>query len=200
MKLGWGAYSEFVRRLTNAPQGEWGPAEVSDEFAVAFVVESDRPEWAYLRGERLCSGTATQVSSIITSPYVQLFNPFDSNVLVVLHKAHALSDSLQVQAYIGDFIGGGIEVSARVRDSRLDQNPAAQIRRGTSAPGVLNELGKLHLVGMDMRPSPAMGSYVWDQPVVLTPGWGFTLEGLGVNDTLIATFHWSERALRPLEQ
>ena len=54
------------------------------DLNAAFILESDRPEWAFLKGERLWAGATSQAAAVAQLGQHRIGNPVNSNMICVI--------------------------------------------------------------------------------------------------------------------
>lgn len=198
-RLGVGRYADSLRRLLDLKGALVAVDELGPELVPALVLESDRPEWSYLRGEQLASGHATATAAVGLRSSVRLQNPASSGVLIVVEEiiVAAFSTTLDlVQLRLNCTTTGSVAApDRRMRDQRFgDVTPTGQLFTnntltfaGTGGSGW----------GYFERTHLGNGSswYRWTRPLILAPG-THALAILGADNVMqISTWHWRERAL-----
>lgn len=200
MKTGVGVYAENLRRLLTLAGQEGEPAELAPELMGVFVLESNQPEWAYLRGERLASVFGSLAGVALNRSAISLSNPVNSGVLIIVEEICGIilvvDDAPTIRRDVA--LGGALTVPGRPRD----------LRHGGVATGVVqtnNTLTDAALGGNALGiPSTtavsAARTYVLDRRAyVIPPGRSLALVSGGDNEAMTATFVWRERALRKYE-
>src|SRR2546425_6617580 len=78
-------YTDLLRKLTELQ----GPLRIDllEELRPVIVLESDRPEWYFLRRERLASGAIDVTSGAATLSEGGILNPTASGRLVTVTRA-----------------------------------------------------------------------------------------------------------------
>jgi hypothetical protein len=198
-------YSDTLRRLLELQ----GPLrlELLEELRATVVLESDRPEWFYLRKETLNAGFIDVLSAAGTLSEGGLFNPTGSGRLGVVTRA-----SLQILTGVADVLrryitalpGGALVNNSGVRDTRsrpggpfvLAGGSTLQVFQAAVAAadgGVADQQWRMQPAATQLLPTEAI---LRRGEVVLTPGTGviFTVGAVGVN-TLRGNFDWYEKLL-----
>lgn len=99
MKIELGRYSDILRRLL-AGKDQVVAAELAPEISPVFVLESDRPEWAFLGGERLGCVAITQAATALARSTCRIRNPANSNALLVIEELYVGIDTTADQVAI----------------------------------------------------------------------------------------------------
>lgn len=184
----------LVRRL-GMHGGAPAPA-LFPEISPSLVLENDRPEWSFLKNERLFGICDLQVGAAGEQTVGTLFNPAGSGVLAVVTR---VSMSHNVASRILLSIDNGINLGD------FDTTHLPQPRDGRQPFGVSTGatlfVGSGDLVGGFNPPNPlhvfqpvAGGiTEVYDQPIVLTPGTGLFWDTDTNNVQVRFGFAWRER-------
>lgn len=181
---------------------------LSPELQPVLVVEGDRPDNAYLKGEQWFAfqanvgAIAGQVGELLVE------NPVNSGLLVVVHRISMVSAAaVGSQYFIGmsDSVtipGGFTSASGAFLDSRSVNAPnllpplktsASRFRSGTSVAGIASSL-------IPMQQSLTNQTLtVCDVPFVLTPGFACGVRLQLANTAARFGFVCTERALAPEE-
>jgi len=204
-----GRYNAILHKLLSMKEGAPAPT-LAPELLAAVVLESDRPEWEFLAGGRLCggAGTAALAGTVGT---VKVFNPVGSGILAVVYAATGSVDD--TAAAQGSSINWALSANAQsfnangfYRDSRLYPSlsvvgpvTACTIRNSTVVPAEEVVL----FTDQAAAPATAGSAYTVARlpgPVVLSPGFGLSFQwGTAFTATIRCGFFWTERALDPSE-
>lgn len=184
----------LARRLTTpgpAPSPTLEPA-----LFPCVVLESERPEWAYLKGERLGAGRSAQGAVAAQFSCFAILNPTGSNMVVTVKRTAITTGASSALVKITAQQLAGAPVTAAPRDSRWSLGtslgrPVATLSAGTVAGAApeapiawCNSNASLELL----------------EPIVLTPGWSLRIEQATANIALNnGEFQWSERTAQPGE-
>jgi len=177
-------------------QGAAAPYMASELFP-NITLENDRPEWAFLAGDRLCSGDGTDGAVAAQTSNVFVLNPAGSNALVVVSRIITISfatQSLDIRIGINNSALSGARKP--FRDMRFGQ-PAgtagsiAQVGIHTSA----TVIGRIILALRVLDDERIMLPGAW----ILTPGSFLAVSSGDVNNRVDANFEWMERAAQPGE-
>ena len=180
-------YSGLLHKLLDMKEGAPSPTLATDIFPM-LALESDRPEWAFLAGERLCFMQWHDAAVVAEYSSLGLRNPVASGVLVVV-------ESMNVMIATGGYalgMRGNSTVDAanpgRTRDSRT----AAQ---ATAAQMVERTQGTVPAYPMWTGAVISNTNGFSEFPVILTPGWELMIWNATVNSNITVAFTWRERAL-----
>ena len=180
----------LAKRLTTP-----GPAPsptVEPAIFPALVLENDRPEWGWLKGEIPASGRSSQIAVAGQFSCASLLNPVNSKLLIV------------VEAF--EFNAGGSAGVFKITQQALAGTPVTVGSRDSRVPG-LRVAGQMSIgtVGGLAPEAPlgwtvSGGAGVFTSPIVLAPGWSFRWELATVNIAMNnAGIYWRERPAQPGE-
>lgn len=192
-----GRYNGILHKLLDMKEGSPSPTLASDLFPT-ICLEGERPEWAFLAGDRLglagtsIAGTAGQYVSIV------LWNPTGSNILTVTE----LIEYWGAAGFVGDIRyydadpPGYVALNRYPRDSRTGWataigTTATRVSWASSAGVDGNLVARLPM-------AVALEKYTITQPFILKPGRALILVG-GLAQQFGVNFYWRERALSPSE-
>jgi len=197
-KIEVGRYSNLLRRILSMKGVSDVATELSPEIASAFILEIERPEWEFLKGEKLVSAVFATAAVAAQNSGVRLRNPADSGVVAV-------------------FPPGGIVLGLTGNTSGiiLERN-VVQAGLTTALPTVSRDtrypvLNASALLSSQQNVVPPSGEAYWstnlplDEPAqvnmafVLTPGFQLQLSTLANNCAMRGTFSWLERRLDVME-
>lgn len=93
-----GRYNGLLHKLLDMKEGAPAPS-LAPEIVPALILESDRPEWAFLKGERLCMGRAQDVATAGQYSSVGLQHVGTRGLLVVLEDIYIINGGAGVAGY-----------------------------------------------------------------------------------------------------
>lgn len=188
--LGIGRESELINRL----YGEETPEllrGIADEISPAIVLGNDRPEWSFLRGEKLCVAPFNVAAVVAATGGVECSLVGVSNMIavVVVHAECASDMEWAVRRASAEELGTA-ETRA-VRDARwgLTASGALRVQSGTVA--FINTI-----IARGVR--SARRPFVYG-PHVLVTGASLQVSAVTDNIRVLGTVYWYERGLRPGE-
>lgn len=191
--------SQILDKRLMLPGGAAAPA-VAPELFPCVVLESDRPEYQFLANQgRYGRGTSVGAGGAGTRATAALYNPSDSNTLVVIERITAAAASgLLVFAIqnVGAAAPFGTAAKGRSTDSR-SQASTGDVR-----------LSAASLIPDNTLAAPGAGTFMVgplafdDQiPVILAPGSVCYVYPNADNVAITyCTFQWRERRLNPSER
>lgn len=201
-------WTDLLRRLCGLA-GEPGPSlpEVEDSLTPVMVMEGERPEHQYLKGERLCFANVVNQSPAVGRWVVgQLLNPVDSGVLIIPDAVNLWTNGGDSgQCFLsapGPIVALANNMGPRFRDTRLQSpvTPTQPTGRATFATDV----------NLAALPFPYIVYYRFNQvsavshllaPVVLRPGDALSIAPFAVDVPGVAiTFAWRERTIEQSER
>lgn len=173
------------------------------ELLAAVVLESNRPEWEFLKHSRLCIGYALEAGGAGTRSILGLVNPVGSNTLAVVEQFEGTSvgDRLTIHLMTALlFAGFDSDGAEGQRDTRgqlyntTAQPPSCSIVTDQAAtPGGV--WGTMFAVD-----TTATRSYFHHKvEYVLQPGSGICVATTVDNNILYGQYIWRETALTPRE-
>lgn len=200
---GWAA--DALRAMFGLQGGDVLPA-MADELLSVAVVDNDRPEWGFARGEPLLGYGSAVVAAVGEFSYLAITNPADSGVLVIVTSVRTqpstagASNGVQLFHDVSTTALAGVISSSRgiVRDTRWIP-PAG----GTNGGAAVTDLGNdaspsatANSMGVILAGSGATNSQDrYDQPLIMAPGRRLLAMGNVVNNLISVHFSWRERRL-----
>jgi hypothetical protein len=191
--------TELVRRMLGE-ELQFGSA--SPELALMLALEVDRPEWFFLRSERLfSSGPQSIAANAGHVGQVDLFNPAASGLIVVVTSVTVL-DVLLGTDYILTLDGGaagGVPAQNLVLDQRwpLAYRAASQNFIGNGAVGVSGN--RIDQVIAPTTNSTLVFELPRKTPLIIAPGRRCNVWVNVVNLPLTVVYGGYERIARPEE-
>lgn len=190
-----GRYDRLLRRTTAqvGPGSKVGEA-LEDLFPV-LEVENAPAELLRASGWKLGMGRAAVTSAVGTTPAVQLFNPANSGMLIVLTDLW-LSTLATIQLQFGPvFVAlATTSVAGAERDTRAGAIAPTVGRIQTEDDGTASAFGIMRMLANTPQ-------HLYDQNglAVLAPGTGFIVTSGSTAVSLEAGFMWRERSAEPEE-
>jgi len=196
IRKGW--LSDAVNRALGRTRE--GGIERVGETVDAIMNPWGLPEWAFLRGERLCAIWRSQGAVAGEFSYIGLLNPTGSNSLVVIEAASIQSSAsgqgfaqLTLEATALATLGSQAPGNVRDRRNTPASTTTAQTIIGSdvsSGVGVALE---------NRRTAVATNMDFQHLPVVLAPGHVYLMAWATVNVGIDGNFMWRERKAYPGE-
>jgi hypothetical protein len=197
-----GRFNSLLSKLLGM-SGEIDPVPtLAPEMVSVLALEVDRPEWAFLKGERRlqCFGLPTG-TAVFRGIFVAR-NPAGSGTLAVLESINVTPSSGAVQSFYLGLGLGALSVSTLgliVRDTR--QNSAAVSGPATLAVATVAQVALPPLIEEFYHGSSlaAVGELV-PLDIILSPGREFAMWGdIGATATFKVNLKWRERVLEAAE-
>lgn len=204
--IGVGRFGDFARRYLGISGDPPIAREVVPDLNLTLEV-SARPDYAFLQGERLCSGhtdtagVAAQLSSSI------LLNPANSGILVTVEDVFLLSTNSPSAANFWGIVAGGVlesEVAGNTafRDQRNGRvgvgRPSAQTFATRRSGAYTQNIGGL-LITEALARVPDFVSARLHYPLIIFPGVSVEVWARFENTTLVTGWFWRERPLETTE-
>lgn len=187
-----GGYNEVLTRRF-ALQGASASPALVPEVAAGLIIENDRPEWSYLRGEyRFAARGILGAPGVGNSNAIAIINPVGSGLIVVISRVVATPGSggisfgvFQSSAAAGVTLN--LATTARQLDSRSPATAATSLYTSqavapTGTPGVA-----------------VAGALDFQEPCILDPGALAIFWTRTTNQTLEGYFAFTERQAAPGE-
>lgn len=193
-----GSYNALLHKLLSMKEPEPAPT-LAPEMLSALVLEMDRPEWSFLKGERIGIGGAFLAGDAVNRPRVYLFNPVGSGVLGTVLDVVVSSDSAATVTWEMRFtnsVGAAIAQNRAInRDLRSIGVPGGNIPMTLqifAAAQAASGVGSVIYTGvLSVGASPV----VIPLDFVLPPGFGLEVDQQNVSGTISANWRWRERIL-----
>lgn len=197
-------FSDVAEKLLGL-QEQHGVTSVAPEMMPVVVFEMDRPEYSFLKREKLWYGSMNEAALAANFSQIAVINPTGSNLIVVVKGMiiDPLAANVNFQAgYIINLATwtAGTAGAPVARDRRWPIDPVAgHPLPKTQLFGIQNAAAQLHV---ELRASVPTNtsSLVLPLDYVLIPGSGFGVLNGTLNAQLNATFWGYERTMLPEEQ
>lgn len=197
-----GQYSELLRRYLSQAGVERVAGELSPEISGVFNLEDPRPDWNYLKGERMASCSADLTSGANSGPTLRLRNPLNSTFVATVHAIDVWATTndiiaIRIIAEDQNLVGGSI--TGNPRDTRW------RFTAGTGRTSLIPTFNlNLPPLGQDYlraRPSGGALEVHFREPIVITDGFSLDIGGTTATAIqLLINCHWTERHFPRLEQ
>jgi len=183
----------LAKRLTT-PGGAVAPT-VAPELFANITLENDRPEWGWMKNERLGARTVLRTAGGAgVFNFVQCYLPTTSREIAVVTLVRTL-DAQAAQLCritgIGGGLGGWGAQQVAARDFRWLADRTSLIiehNTGVALPTRGPDFGRLNSIGMS-----------YEEAIVIAPGTGLLVYGPTANTTLSFDIAWRERGAQPGE-
>lgn len=200
-----GRFSSLLHKALEMGEGSPTPTLAPELFAM-LALEVDRPEWAWLKAEKLCMGYDSEAAGVGARSMIGLRNPTGSGVLAVIKEIGATFDAAYIiltqnlgnGAALAGFTAGGAsavcDFRAGVNGLGYESLPTCEIIADTAA-----------IAGgafMRIFPYGGLGSarmFHHIHPIVLPPNSAVIVVGPTDNLAMITSFVWTERKVEPME-
>jgi hypothetical protein len=114
-----GGLNAILTTRLGMPGGAPAPS-LAPEIMPQLVLESDRPEWGWPKGEMRCAGYFTVPAAAGVNSYVQFYNPPSSNSIVVIdYIENIVTNDIAVARCASSVLAAGSQVYAGVCDMRF---------------------------------------------------------------------------------
>lgn len=185
----------LARRLGVQTGGGAVSPSIAPEIFATLPLEVDRPEWAYLAGERIAGAATGATAQAALNTVIALSNPNGSNVLMVVEFIRSVmgaGSSLAFYVVPNTGFSTGTLVGNNLLDSRWMATNAAARAAGS-------------LTWTNLGAPPAQSSFYlqeasttvdWTRPIILQPSHALVVFANTVNVAISrVAFQWRERAL-----
>ena len=189
-----GRVNAILHKMFDMKEGAPAP-QLSGDVVATIALEQDRPEWEFLGGGRLCAGNTDLAAQAGELGAIALWNPAGSNTLLVLEQVVVgnFSASLINQGWITTALSSGGQHAFRDSRSGIESTSATgQVTYQTAAGVSIQTIVLKHACG-----SVGINSLL--APVVISPGFGWSVVDTAANQRHTVNFFWRERQLEPSE-
>lgn len=191
--VGEGGLNDLLQRRLSVAGGPPSPT-VEPAVFPALVLENDRVEWGYLKGEmRYSAGGSLAAGGALTRSSVQLINTTPGNIVTVERAEMAATGSIFCLAKLVFYGAGLLPVGANRTSVALD----SRLRGGASGCRVWED-NTLGAAGGSNLSLSLTG--VFPGNPILLPGWALWLAPTSDNVAITGyTIQWRERQAEPRE-
>ncbi len=189
-------YDQLIRRVANIVSPGSMVNDALNELFPMIDVENLNAELALLTGWRLGFSSTAQNALAANQNLVQLFNPADSSLLVVLERADFRNSVSQIIEYgLATAALTNFTANQAMRDTRegILTSPVAQLREVQQVASIAAFGQFLLQADVTFTMEEKAGLFV------LAPGTGITFSTTVVNTTSLIQFLWRERLAEPAE-
>lgn len=191
-----GRYSDMLRRFLGMKGVTAVAGELSPEISPVFILEDARPEWLFLKGEKLVSSVYAFTPGAGLLAGYRLVNPALSGVMATIDYIDVVltTDENTMLVERNTEQGNLATVLPTVaRDTRLPI---------LNASALIASQGDAVLSGQSFLATNLNAADPWQIPVsfVLTPGHQIQITCLGPNVSIRGSVQWRERRIDVLEQ
>jgi len=196
-------FAELARRMMGE---DLELSTVAPEIALEMTLESDRPEWSFLKGEQLWQTIPVQVAAVAAqNGFVQLFNASKDRICIVTGCSFRKVTGGTITLALTSTIRGASFSGAQPRDTRwnspivptlaLTARDQLSCSQGTSIGfGTDSQISQDDVVTANV--SQAYRNF----PIlVLAPGTGCLVSSSTVNEVFAAWFFGYSRQAKPEE-
>jgi len=193
-----GRYNGLLHKLLDMKEGAPSPTLATDVFPI-LVLEAERPEWEFLKGDRLMGCAFNQPATGGVNSKVRIRNPAGSGALVVVTMCTiSIGQNNDVQY---GFEATNSDLATTLSESILDTRFA---EGGTTFPTGVGRVSRANTAGANSVNilEYGMAARVSRRDhfkVVLSEGFSFNVRSTAVNVSLTGGWEWRERHLEPSE-
>lgn len=204
-----GRWSELLRRATGQAGVEDVSSELAPEITPTWQLETNSPEWDYLKStKRLTCNVQIDASG---HPSWMLRNPIDSGTIGIVESVLISTSATDVKMTLAlaydatDLSTTGFPIVTDGRWVPLNNLPLVD-------PSISSLVFTIQTVGAYLNVGSLIGYFQIESPrglnelininraVVLPPGWALILSTVGSSVYLGGSVSYKERTLPPLEQ
>lgn len=202
-KIGEGKHAELVRRFLNITGTLLAPFdEVAPELTAALILESDRPEWEFLRGVRYpCAAGLTFGAGVAQQTKWRLRNPTNSGIIGVVEaiSGQVIQTTRLLAGIQRTTTNANSVATSRVLDSRWPSTATPSIGSALVFSGQNTALADLATT-ITLTDVPANTHFNFERRAlaVITPGFALDV----ATDVAVAAtcaFLWREKPSNPAE-
>lgn len=169
-------------------KGDVPAPAIVPEIGPQLVLENDRPEWGFLKGERLAARWVSVAAVAAQFGAVQLYLPPASREVVTIQRItflNANSVSLAEATVIDGGLVGWVGTATQVRDFRWPASATALVISTTTNVAQPSNFGVL------AQAATSQAEIV--EPIIITPGQSLMIYANVVNQALAMNIYWRER-------
>lgn len=199
-KIEVGRYSGLLRRSLGMKGQQDVAADLSPELSPTWQLESDKPEWSYLKEVKELGFSERILANAGGGGRARIRNPGGSGILCVISHLRVSSNAAAIlTARIGvtglDLANGGIGVARDTRWRQTAFTQSAMALTFQSTPGTIGAGVGTLFVDQPVVLEP----YIYEAVIILAPGFEVDWGSNTVNTNISCTAVWTERQLPPLE-
>jgi hypothetical protein len=192
-----GRLNGLLHKLLDMKEGAPAPTLATDVFPM-LVLESDRPEWLFLSGQRMCGALRQTAATVGQYSHAGLWNPAGSGVLAVVREitiwpvAVDLYFALEKGSAKKDTAGVGVILDTRGWPDSTHYQSTVYPYSYTNAVATGFSFAFIRTLasGVPMQLT---------HPIVLGPGTNLLVRPSAANTAINVNFKWMERPLAPSE-
>lgn len=199
-KIEVGRFSQLLRRYLSMAGVVEVAQELAPEISPVFILESEKPSWEFLKGQKLIAASFTVSSVALLPSTARIRNPANSGMLMEV-------DGVVIsRSGVGATSAWQIFLNTQLVDL-LTVFPLVPVSRDTRFPALVKQSGTImsgdNVVGVGS--SVATGFLVDSTTVfiplkaVITPGNSIDITAEAAEENLRGALWWTERRLAPDE-
>ena len=193
-----GQFSQLLRRYLGMTGVNDVVDELAPELAADFTLEVERPEWEFLKGQKLMSAVGTIVPSVGLTPMMRLENPAASGAIGIIQPIIISSQGVDNNIDIKTNPAAGNLTTTFQSVARDTRYPTVAFP-GNSALVCSGDYGTAGALIATLT-AKANTALFYCVPVVLTPGFDLNVIGQTANTAMVVVFNWLEKRLDQLER
>lgn len=195
-----GRFNEGLKRFFTIA-GEAPSPQMAGEISPSLDLFHVPAEFNYLQGIRMAGAWAASGATAGKNAYVQLTNPTGSNALAVIERIASVcpTAALAILYSVDPVARAGTLATAQAgyRDTRYSTAATLAIPVCTYKYG--NDVGANPVQTLFETVPATSVEHIGPSPIVLLPGWNFTVWAASANTSFTCAMLWTERALGPYE-
>lgn len=180
-----GGLNAILTRRLGMPGGSPAPS-LAPEIMPQMVLENDRPEWGWLKGEMRCAGSFFSAALIGNRSMVQLYNPPSSQSIVTIDYIENITgNDIEVhRAAVSQLIGGGSTLYAGVCDLRF-RFRTMQLQTTSHQAGMVATQGTFAYLNSTLHP--------FEGDIIMPPNSLVFVTAASDNQAIEFNIRWYER-------
>ena len=182
-----GGLNAILTRRLGMPGGSPAPS-LAPEIMPQMVLENDRPEWGWLKGEMLCAASGFEAALLGNRSYYEFVNPTTSQSIITIDYVENITanDLIVARAAFSTALGGTTE-NAGVCDLRFRfRTNQMQLFRGQALAAALTTQGTFAVLSENSL-HPFTGA------IIMPPGSLVRIFGVTDNSAIAFNIRWYER-------
>lgn len=193
-KIETGRFSDLLRRTLGMKGVSDVASELSPEIAPALILESERPEWAFLKNEKLMGATYVQGNAAGLGSACRLRNPAGSGVMAVFSAIAVGTDAVGTNLIERNTDQGNLATVLPTvsRDTRFAALNTSALIQSSDNVGASGESFASFFTETRV-------AHFYLEAIVLLPGFQLQISGLSLNVSIRGYWVWLEKRLDILE-
>lgn len=197
-----GRINGLLHKLLNMKEGAPAPQLAGDVVPILNVEAGYRPEYEFLQGSRIATGSARATGSVGNTSYAEMYNTPASGVLAVIEHVIVwldTSDNIKMGWRNNTSLTPGTSIPATQGSRESRDNRSQAVANESCLLKVANPPGNQITNIVFRLPQNNLTQYDYPLNIVLAPGETWQIQNYTANIELQTQWFWRERTLEPSE-